>query len=117
VEIAGLRDGRGLVHLCLTRDPKAFPDCKGPGAIHATIKAEMAVLHYEFRSIPAGTYAVAVFHDANADGRLNTMLGIPTEGFAFSRNPAMHARAPRFNEASFPSNGPPLERLRMKYLL
>jgi uncharacterized protein (DUF2141 family) len=116
VEIAGLRDGRGLVHLCLTRDPTAFPDCKGPGATHATIKAEMAVLHYEFRSVPAGTYAITVFHDANADGKLNTMLGIPTEGFAFSRNPAMHARAPRFNEASFPSNGPPLERLRMKYL-
>jgi uncharacterized protein (DUF2141 family) len=117
VEIVGLRDGRGLVHICLTRDPKAFPDCKGSGAMHATIKAELVPLRYDFRSVTAGIYAVAVIHDANADGKLNTMLGIPTEGFAFSRNPPMHPRAPRFNEASFSSNGPPLEPLRMKYLL
>lgn len=116
VEIVGLRDGRGLVHICLTRDPRTFPDCKEAGAFHATIKAEAGPLHYEFRSVPTGSYAIAVFHDANADGKLNTMLGIPTEGFAFSRNPAMRPRAPRFNEASFESNGRPLEPLHMKYL-
>jgi uncharacterized protein (DUF2141 family) len=116
VEIAGLRDARGFVHLCLTRDPKSFPDCKGPGSVHGSVKAATTTLHYEFRAVPAGTYAISAFHDANGDGKLNTMLGIPTEGFAFSRNPKMRPRAPRFNEASFENNGRPLEPLRMKYL-
>ena len=105
-----------MVRLCLTSDPKAFPDCKGPGSAHATIKAAKTPIHYDFVSVPAGTYAVAAFHDANGDGKLNTMMGMPTEGFAFSRNPKMRPRAPRFNEASFENNGRPLEPLRMKYL-
>ena len=116
VEIVGLRDARGLVRLCLTSDPKDFPNCKS-NALNATIKASMTPLRYEFRSVPVGTYAVAVFHDANSNGKLDTALGIPKEGYAFSRNPKMRARAPRFNEASFESNGQPLAPLKMKYLL
>ena len=77
----------------------------------------MAPMHYEFRAVAPGNYAIAAFHDANSDGKLNASFGIPTEGFAFSRNPAMKMRAPRFNEAAFPSTGAPLAPLRMKYLL
>jgi uncharacterized protein (DUF2141 family) len=116
VEIDGLRDARGVVHLCLTREPKGFPDCKAPGAIHATIRASLAPLHYEFRLVPVGIYAVSAIHDANNDGKLNTAFGIPTEGFAFSRNPAMKMRAPRFDEAAFSSTSA-LAPLKMKYLL
>ena len=117
VEIVGLRDSRGVVHLCLTREAKGFPDCKGPGNLKATIRASMAPLHYVFRLVPAGTYAISVIHDANNDGKLNTTFGMPTEGFAFSRNPKIKMRAPRFNEASFETNGRSLEPLKMKYLL
>lgn len=117
IEIAGLRDANGLVRLCLTRDQERFPDCAGAGAVHGTIKASLAPLHYTFREVPAGTYAVAVFHDANGNGKLDTMLKIPKEGFAFSRNPKMQVREPRFNEASFDSGSRPLPALKMKYLL
>ena len=117
IEIVGLRDARGVVRLCLTANPRSFPDCKTADAVHATVKASLAPMRYQFRSIPPGTYAVGVFHDANGNGKLDTMMGIPKEGFAFSRNPAMKPRAPRFNEASFHSNGPPLKPLKMKYLL
>ena len=116
VEIVGLRDARGMVHLCLTGEPKGFPDCKAPGAMHATIRASTSPLHYEFHSVPLGTWAVSAIHDANNDGKLNTTFGIPTEGFAFSRNPAMKMRAPRFNESAF-DNSRPIAPLKMKYLL
>ena len=103
--------------MCLTRDDESFPDCKGPGVVHGSIKASLAPLRYTFRAVPAGTYAVVVFHDANGNGKLDTMMRIPREGFAFSRNPKMHARAPHFIEASFESNGRALTPLKMKYLL
>ncbi len=79
IEIAGLRDAHGLIRLCLIRDPKTFPTCKGPDIVHATVKASVASIHYSFRAIPAGPYAVAMFHDANGNGKLDTMMGIPTE--------------------------------------
>jgi uncharacterized protein (DUF2141 family) len=116
IEIVGLREARGLVRLCLTRDSKSFPDCKGPQSIHATLNAGTGPLRYRFHAVPVGAYAVVAFHDANGDGKLNKMLKIPTEGFAFSRNPKMHARAPRFDEVSFQTDGRPIVPIRMKYL-
>ncbi len=105
-----------MIRLCLTNSPLGFPDCKDAAAVHATVKASLAPVRYHFHALPPGTYAIGAFHDANGNGRLDTMMGIPREGFAFSRNPAMRPRAPHFNEASFKSNGPPLPPLKMKYL-
>ena len=117
IEIAGLRNAQGSVRFCLTRDHKNFPDCKGSGVVHGTVKASLAPLHYTFRDVPVGTYAVAAFHDANGNGKLDTMMMIPKEGFAFSRNPKVHMRAPHFIEASFEGNAQPPAPLKMKYLL
>ena len=117
IEIAGLRNAHGVVRMCLTRNPKAFPDCKAAADLHVSVQASLTPLRYTFRALPPGTYALAVFHDANSNGKLDTMMGIPREGFAFSRNPAMRARAPRFDETSFENNGRALPSLKMKYLL
>lgn len=117
IEIVGLRDAKGVVRLCLTANPHDFPDCKGRDAVSATVRASRTPIHHTFRAVPAGVYAIGAFHDANGNGKLDTMMGIPKEGFAFSRNPAIKPRAPRFNEASFRSNGPSLPALKMKYLL
>ena len=46
--------------------------------------------------LPAGEYAVKLYHDANKNGELDAnMLGIPTEGYGFSNN------AGRFGPPSF----------------
>ena len=38
-----------------------------------------------FLDIAPGTYALAVIHDKNMDGKLATnFLGVPTEGYGFS---------------------------------
>jgi uncharacterized protein (DUF2141 family) len=50
-------------------------------------------------SLAPGSYAVSVFHDANANGKLDTFAGIPKEGYGFSRNPPFRPRAPKFTEA------------------
>ena len=102
IEIAGLRDAKGVVRLCLTADPRDFPDCKGRDAVAATVKASRSPIRYTFRAVPAGNYAIASFHDANGNGKLDTMLGIPKEGFAFSRNPALKPRAPRLQRSVVP---------------
>ncbi len=116
IEIAGLRNTNGQVRLCLTRDHSSFPSCAGPNVVRAAVKASLAPARYTFRAVPVGTYAVAAFHDANDNGKLDTMIGIPKEGFAFSRNPKVQVRAPHFIEASFDSNGRALTPLKLKYL-
>jgi len=56
-------------------------------------------MKYTF-NIPAGSYAVAIFHDENSDGVCNTnFLGIPEEGYGFSNNIKPLLSAPTFDEA------------------
>lgn len=47
-----------------------------------------------------GAYAVAVHHDANSNGKVDSnFLGIPKEGYGVSNDPRPRFRAPRFSEA------------------
>ncbi|TGX53738.1 DUF2141 domain-containing protein [Sphingomonas gei] len=117
VEITGLRSAKGVIQLCLTADAGAFPDCKAGGnGIKRTLSA--AAPHIRFEGLAPGEYAVAVIHDANGNARLDTMLGIPREGFGFSRNPAIGFGPPRFNAARFAVGvGGETQQVRMRYLL
>ena len=40
----------------------------------------------EFTDVPPGTYAIALLHDENGNGRADRVLMVPREGFGFSRN-------------------------------
>ncbi|MEX0923905.1 MAG: DUF2141 domain-containing protein [Rhodovibrionaceae bacterium] len=49
-----------------------------------------------------GTYAIALYHDLDASGRLETsMLGIPVEPFGISNNPIIMLSPPSLGEAAF----------------
>lgn len=62
------------------------------------------------------TYALAIFHDLNDNGELDTnWLGLPAEPWAFSGHLRSRLRLPRFGEVSFVyqrENGQQLLRLR-----
>jgi len=52
--------------------------------------------------LPAGEYALAVFHDENDNGKLDTnWLGIPREKVAFSRAKMKTFGPPKFKECAF----------------
>ena len=68
--------------------------------------------------LASGAYAVSLFHDENGNGRLDTILGIPREGFGFSRNPPIRFGPPRFDAARFAvTSGEAAQQVRLKYLL
>jgi len=100
VDLAGLRSHKGLVQACLTADPKSFPDCQhDPHAFRQTVPAQASTL--QFRQVLPGRYAIALFHDENANGRLDKVLMVPTEGFGFSRDAPVRFGPPRFAAAAF----------------
>ena len=64
----------------------------------------------DFEDIPPGTYALAVIHDENSNGKLDTnWLGIPTEGYGFSNDARGLLGPPTFLAASFSYNGRSVE--------
>ncbi len=114
--VDNLRGARGVVRLCLSASPTHFPKC-GAGSRGADIAIRPGEVRHVFTGVRPGVYAIAAFHDANRDGKMDTLMGIPREGFAFSRNPDLRPRPPRFGEASFASGGGAVQHLRMRYLL
>ena len=104
--------------LCLTRNPAHFPACNGdPASIRRVVPAAQAA-SVRLAGVTPGTYALAVIHDENDNRRLDRFMGIPREGFAFSRNPRMRMGPPTFEETRFEASGANLRQLvRLNYLL
>ncbi len=117
IAIAGLRDHKGELRLCLTANPRKFPSCVGdPRAIARSVPATQTRLG--FAALPQGDWAVAVIHDANGNAKLDTLMGIPREGFGFSNNPTIRFGAPSFSAARFTLGaGGESETVKMRYLL
>ena len=117
VSIVSLRSARGELHLCLTREPAHFPDCSSdPKAVSRTVPASVSIVR--FRSLAPGGYALSILHDENGNNRLDTTLGIPKEGFGFSRNPVVRFGAPKFRQVRIDlAPGFTSQRVRMQYLL
>jgi uncharacterized protein (DUF2141 family) len=118
VAVQGLRNQRGTLHLCLTRNPNFFPDCsRDPAAVRLSSPAAHVGL-LRLRAAAPGDYALSVIHDENGNGRLDTFMAIPREGFGFSRNPGLRMGPPRFDEVRFPVNGAVVRQtVNMRYLL
>lgn len=102
---------------CLTTRADRFPNCQDDAnARHLTVPTGHAG-NLVFGDLPSGTYALALIHDENGNGKLDTMLGIPREGFGFSRNPAIRFGPPKFASARVSiSTGPTEETVHVKYL-
>jgi uncharacterized protein (DUF2141 family) len=117
VSIERVRSERGLIHACITASAKYFPDCsKDPKALKRTVPAGRRQL--QFTGFAPGEYALTLIHDENANQRLDTMLGIPKEGFGFSRNPVVRFGAPRFKQVDIKlGSGFTRAAVRMQYIL
>ena len=54
------------------------------------------------KDLPPGDYAFALYHDANANGKMDkNMLGMPTEDYAFSNNAVGQMGPPSYDSARF----------------
>jgi uncharacterized protein (DUF2141 family) len=99
--ITGLRSEKGDVLVCLSNNPKYFPDCsKDKNARKLKIAAARAG-SVQIAGVKPGTYAVALVHDENANGKMDLRLFLPREGFGFSRNPRIGMGPPKFKAAQF----------------
>ncbi len=82
---------------------------KGPGV--QNLSAEIKEGHSEaiFRNVPKGTYAIMVMHDENDNNDMDVnKLGLPTEQYGTSRNPAKIG-PPIFNASKFKVKNEDLE--------
>ena len=96
--------------------PAADRACRAPEAYRQSVPALSRQLR--LTGVTPGRYAVSVFHDQNSNAKLDTFLGVPREGFGFSRNPVIRFGAPKFDSVGIDLiPGFTRTDVRMQYLL
>lgn len=117
METQGLRSFKGKLLVCVTRTAAHFPDCsRDPDRRHFTVPAASAAI--DLGMLAPGAYAIAIIHDENGNGKLDTFAGIPREGVGFSRNPPIRFGAPGFKAAQFVVDTAPVRQaIKVKYFL
>jgi uncharacterized protein (DUF2141 family) len=107
VTILNIRNSAGTVACALFESPEGFPNEYLRSATNImSIKVRKSQARCDFADIPPGAYAMAVIHDENMNGMLDTnIIGIPTEGYGFSNNAEALLGAPSFSAASFTYDG------------
>jgi uncharacterized protein (DUF2141 family) len=117
VQVIGLRNDTGRVGCSLFNDPAGFPRDRSKILRHiwAPIRNRRALCRFD--GLPPGTYAVVVFHDENSNGKFDTnMLGIPKEGYGFSRDAPVRFHAPSFKSCAFGFDGKRIDQvIKMRY--
>jgi uncharacterized protein (DUF2141 family) len=115
VRISGVHPLKGDVMIGLFKNQNRFPkSSKRFKSVHLDIHGKS--LSYVFKNIPKGTYAIAVMHDKNRNGKLDTnFFGVPKEGYGFSNNIHPALRPATFKEAHFALRDEKSLTIRMQY--
>ena len=118
VSISNLRSTKGDVLVCLSANPKHFPDCRKDKKARKIQVAASKAGTITIKDVKPGTYALALIHDENANGKMDLRLFLPREGFGFSRNPKIGMGPPKFKSAQFNMGTEDAKyAVRMKYIL
>jgi uncharacterized protein (DUF2141 family) len=97
VDVEGVRNSEGLIAVTLYADDSSrFLAKRGSlyvGRVPARAPETRACIY-----LPStGTYALGVYHDADGDRKYDrNAVGLPSEGFGFSNNPAVILGIPSF---------------------
>jgi len=116
VRVSGLNSDKGVLRYCVAPRGGSFPDCDAGRSVTGTVPIHELSARFTVTAIEPGDYAVAVFHDRNANSKLDTLIGIPREGYGFSNNPGFMARAPKFEESAIALEKATETEIRLRYI-
>ncbi len=106
--VTGVSGNSGNLIVALLTPDNDFPRDENPYA------SKMKKVHrgeptFRFTNIAPGIYAIAVYHDENGNGKLDSnLLGMPTEAYGFSNNARGSFGPPDFRDAVFTVGADPV---------
>lgn len=91
----------GKINLAVYKAGEDFPNDKFL-VKNLSGECKTGVCTFEFKSLPYGEYAIAIYQDENGNGKLDTgNFGVPKEPFAFSNNFRPKWGGPTFDKCKF----------------
>ena len=97
IQIDDIKSADGQIMIALFNSAATFQSAPVKATAVAAAAGSTTVT---IADLPAGDYAIALYHDANGNGQLDrNALGMPTEDYAFSNNAMGQRGAPSFDAA------------------
>lgn len=102
IDLQGLKNKKGVVLLSLFSSPAGFPADASKATTKLRVPLKQLQLPIVVKNMKTGTYAIALLHDEDENGKmLTSIIGLPKEGYGFSNNVIGLAGPPSFQKASF----------------
>lgn len=99
VQVEGIPNTKGTIFIGLFNSSGTFPQF-GKQYKGVIITHEGKNHIYRFKNLPKDSYALAIYHDENKNGKLDkNLFGAPTEAYGFSNNARETFSAPSFESA------------------
>lgn len=119
IAITNMRNHDGVVRACMTRDANRFPRCQDSSQGYRVVVPAGEAATLRFDNVAPGTYAIALLHDENDNGRADRVLGMmPREGFGFSNDAPVKMGPPDFADAAITVGATSMRQtIRMRYML
>lgn len=109
VRIDGLKSDQGKCLVYLYNASKGSPTDSKRAIAAANAIIDGKACNIEFKAVAPGNYAIAVIHDENGNGKLDTnFIGIPKEGIGTSNNAKGSFGPPSFRDSTFIVNDEPI---------
>lgn len=103
VSVNGLKEAKGQMAITVYADDRKRFMARGAKLLRQRVPAVSPVTQACFVLPKPGYYAVVVYHDSNADEDFNrSFIGLPAEGYGFSRNPKTLIGLPDLDEVRIP---------------
>ena len=100
VTVEQVRNSKGEIRFSIFNVPSQFP--QGNELDSKDVPAQLGLVTVHIYNLTPGVYAIAVHHDENRDGEMNTnFIGLPKEGYGFSNNAKVNFSPPVFEAAAF----------------
>lgn len=104
IAFTGIETPTGNIMLAVFDSEMAY-NGKGAPVRASMVAANSAEVKTTLEGLPAGKYAIKLFHDVDGDGKMRTNpFGIPIEPFAFSNNAVGTMGEASWTDASFEVN-------------
>jgi uncharacterized protein (DUF2141 family) len=118
VKVTDLRSNDGKVGLTLFNTAEGFPGNPNNAIDKKYVDVTNKTAFATFEKVPPGKYAIAVYHDEDEDGEIETnFIGIPKEGIGSSNNPKSRMGPPRYEDCEFDTRKTQELTIIMKYML
>ncbi|WP_163399365.1 DUF2141 domain-containing protein [Flavobacterium fluviatile] len=99
ISVSGVKNNTGVVRVGLYNSQSTFLKTAFKGSSSEIKNNQVTVT---FANLPAGEYAVSVFHDENNNAKLDkNIMGIPSEDYASSNNAKGFMGPPSYKDAKF----------------